>query len=105
MFGITLTSERRLRIRLLYLGVNYFLKDKEGNYLNDPKDKHVWVKWMELRVHNEVDAIKIPTGYIPKYEDLRKLFKQVREKDYSKKRVYQNSLASEFKKTCLRLSG
>ena len=65
-------------------GVNYFLKDKKGNYLNDPKDKHVWVKWMELRVHNEVDAIKTPTGYIPKYEDLRKLFKQVREVDYSK---------------------
>ncbi|MHC3129230.1 MAG: phosphoenolpyruvate carboxykinase (GTP) [Candidatus Bathyarchaeota archaeon] len=65
-------------------GVNYFLEDEEGNYLNDPKDKHVWVKWMELRVHGEVDAIKSPTGYIPKYEDLRKLFKQVRNKDYSK---------------------
>jgi phosphoenolpyruvate carboxykinase (GTP) len=65
-------------------GVNYFLKDQEGNYLNDPSDKHVWVKWMELRVHGEVDAIETPTGYIPKYEDLRKLFKQVRGKDYSK---------------------
>jgi phosphoenolpyruvate carboxykinase (GTP) len=65
-------------------GVNYFLQDKEGNYLNDPKDKHVWVKWMELRVHGEVDAIKAPTGYLPKYEDLRRLFKQVRGKDYSK---------------------
>lgn len=65
-------------------GVNYFLQDKKGNYLNDPSDKHVWVKWMELRVHDEVDAIMTPTGYIPKYEDLRKLFKQVRGKDYSK---------------------
>jgi len=65
-------------------GVNYFLQDKEGKYLNDPSDKHVWVKWMELRVHDEVDAIMTPTGYIPKYEDLRKLFKQVRGKDYSK---------------------
>ncbi|MBN1784811.1 MAG: phosphoenolpyruvate carboxykinase (GTP) [Candidatus Bathyarchaeota archaeon] len=65
-------------------GVNYFLKDKIGNYLNDPKDKHVWVKWMELRVHGEVDAIQTPTGYIPEYEDLRKLFKQVRNKDYTK---------------------
>jgi phosphoenolpyruvate carboxykinase (GTP) len=65
-------------------GVNYFLKDKEGKYLNDPMDKHVWVKWMELRVHDEVDAIETPTGYIPKYEDLRRLFKQVRGKDYSK---------------------
>ena len=65
-------------------GVNYFLQDKEGNYLNDPKDKHVWVKWMELRVNGEVDVIKTPTGCIPKYEDLRKLFKQVRDKDYTK---------------------
>jgi phosphoenolpyruvate carboxykinase (GTP) len=65
-------------------GVNYFLKDEQGNYLNDPSDKHVWVKWMELRVHGEVDAIETPTGYIPKYEDLRRLFKQVRGKDYSK---------------------
>jgi phosphoenolpyruvate carboxykinase (GTP) len=65
-------------------GVNYFLKDKEGKYLNDPSDKHVWVKWMELRVHGEVDAIETPTGYIPKYEDLRRLFKEVRGKDYGK---------------------
>jgi phosphoenolpyruvate carboxykinase (GTP) len=68
----------------LIFGVNYFLKDKEGNYLNDPMDKHVWVKWMELRVHGEVDVIETPTGCIPRYEDLRKLFKQVRDKDYSK---------------------
>ena len=67
----------------IVFGVNYFLKDKQGNYLNDPKDKHVWVKWMELRVHNEVEAIKTPTGYIPKYEDLYKLFKQVRQSDYT----------------------
>ncbi len=39
---------------------------------------------MELRVHGEVEAIKTPTGFIPKYEDLCKLFKQVRKKDYSK---------------------
>jgi len=66
-------------------GVNYFLKDREGeNYLNGPSDKHVWVKWMELRVHGEVDVIKTPTGCIPKYEDLRKLFKQVLDKEYSR---------------------
>jgi phosphoenolpyruvate carboxykinase (GTP) len=39
---------------------------------------------MELRVHNEADAIATPTGYIPKYEDLRKLFKQVLNKNYAK---------------------
>lgn len=73
----------------IVFGVNYFLKDKQGNYLNDPKDKHVWVKWMELRVHGEVDAIKTPTGYVPKYEDLRKLFKKVRNKDYTKEEYNQ----------------
>ncbi|MBT8171906.1 phosphoenolpyruvate carboxykinase (GTP) [Candidatus Bathyarchaeota archaeon] len=75
---------KKLKNPPVVFGVNYFLKDEKGNYLNDPKDKHVWVKWMELRVHNEVDAIKTPTGFIPKYEDLRKIFKQVRNKNYSK---------------------
>lgn len=66
-------------------GVNYFLKDKDnGKYLNTPQDKHVWLKWMELRVHKEVEALTSPTGYIPKYEDLRILFKQVLGKDYPK---------------------
>jgi phosphoenolpyruvate carboxykinase (GTP) len=39
---------------------------------------------MELRVHNEVDAIKTPTGYIPKYEDLKRLFKEVLNREYTK---------------------
>ena len=39
---------------------------------------------MELRVHNDVKAIKCPTGLIPCYDDLAKLFKQVLKKDYTK---------------------
>jgi phosphoenolpyruvate carboxykinase (GTP) len=75
----------KLKKAPLVFGVNYFLKDKDnGKYLNSPRDKHVWIKWMELRVHNEVDAIKSPTGWIPKYEDLRRLFKEVLGKDYAK---------------------
>lgn len=65
-------------------GVNYFLKDKEGNFTNEKTDKKVWLKWMELRVHDEVGAIKTPTGYIPRYEDLKKLFREVLNKDYSR---------------------
>jgi len=67
----------------LIFSVNYFLKDKDGNFLNEKTDKKVWYKWAELRVHKEVDAIKTPTGYIPKYEDLKRLFKEVLNKDYS----------------------
>ena len=64
-------------------GVNYFLRDKDGKFVNGIRDKHVWIKWMELRVHGEVEAIETPTGFIPKYEDLKKLFKEVLDKDYT----------------------
>jgi phosphoenolpyruvate carboxykinase (GTP) len=65
-------------------GVNYFLKDKEsGEFLNAKTDKGIWLKWAELRAHGEVDAIETPTGLIPKYEDLKRLFKEVQNKDYS----------------------
>ncbi|MFH1996793.1 MAG: phosphoenolpyruvate carboxykinase (GTP) [Candidatus Omnitrophota bacterium] len=63
--------------------VNYFQKGKDGGYLTAMEDKRVWVKWMELRVNQEIDAIKTPTGYIPKYKDLKRLFKDVLEKDYA----------------------
>lgn len=65
-------------------GVNYFLRDENGKFLNGVRDKHVWVKWMELRVNGDVDAIETPTGLIPKYEDLKALFKEVLGKDYSR---------------------
>jgi phosphoenolpyruvate carboxykinase (GTP) len=65
-------------------GVNYFLRDKEGNFVNGVRDKHVWVKWMELRVHGDVGAITCPTGQIPRYEDLVPLFKQVLDKEYTR---------------------
>ena len=64
--------------------VNYFLRGKDGNWLNQKTDKAVWLKWMELRVHGEVDALKTPTGLIPQYPDLQKLFKQVLKRDYSR---------------------
>jgi phosphoenolpyruvate carboxykinase (GTP) len=75
----------KLKKQPIVFGVNYFLKEAgNGKYLNSPQDKHIWVKWMELRVHKEVGALKTPTGLIPKYEDLKKLFKQVLKKDYTK---------------------
>ncbi len=76
---------KKLKKAPLVFGVNYFLRDKDnGKFLNAPQDKHVWIKWMELRVHGEAGAIRSPTGYLPKYEDLRKLFKRVLSKDYAK---------------------
>jgi len=69
--------------------VNYFLKDDQGNYLNDKKDKCVWLKWMERRIHGEVEAIETPTGMIPRYEDLVPLFREVLNKEYSREEYEQ----------------
>ncbi len=76
---------KKLKKVPLVFGVNYFLRDlRTGEFLNEHQDKHVWVKWMELRINNDVEAIETPTGWIPKYEDLQPLFKQVLDKDYTK---------------------
>jgi len=68
----------------LIFSVNYFLKDKKGKYLNGIADKLVWLLWAELRVNSEAAAIETPTGMIPVYEDLQKLFKDHLGKDYTK---------------------
>jgi phosphoenolpyruvate carboxykinase (GTP) len=60
----------------LIFSVNYFLRGKDGKYLNTMADKLVWILWAELRVNGDVDAIKTPTGFIPKYDDLARLFEQ-----------------------------
>ena len=64
-------------------GVNYFLMDENGKFLNGIRDKHVWIHWMERRIHNDAGALKTPTGLIPKYSDLKVLFREVLGKDYS----------------------
>jgi len=76
---------KKLNKAPLVFGANYFLRDlKTGKYLNHHQDKHVWVKWMELRINNNVEALNAPTGMIPKYEDLQMLFRQVFDKDYTR---------------------
>ncbi len=66
----------------LVFATNYFLK-KNGTFLNEKVDKKVWLLWMEGRVHGEYDAIETPIGFIPKYEDLKDLFKKIFNRDYT----------------------
>ena len=74
---------KKLRKTPKIFAVNYFLREN-GKWLNHKLDKAVWLKWMELRVHGDVDAIETPIGYIPKYGDLKMLFREVLNKDYSR---------------------
>jgi phosphoenolpyruvate carboxykinase (GTP) len=68
-------------------GLNYFLtheaRDGKGTgLLGEKKDVHVWLGWLELFTHGDVGAIETPIGLIPKYEDLKKLFRESINKDY-----------------------
>lgn len=75
----------KLKKQPLIFGVNYFLRDREtGEFVNERRDKQVWIRWMELRAHGEVGAFESPTGLLPKYEDLRELFRQVRGVEYAR---------------------
>jgi len=46
---------------------------------------------MELRVNNDVDAIETPTGYIPIYTDLVKLFERELNKEFSEQ-LYEKTI-------------
>jgi phosphoenolpyruvate carboxykinase (GTP) len=72
---------RRLKLCPRVFATNYFLKH-EGRYTNEKVDKKVWLIWAEGRIHGEYEALKTPVGYIPRYEDLRALFRQIFKRDY-----------------------
>jgi len=66
----------------LIFGVNYFLRGEDGKWLNGVMDKHVWIKWAELRANGDVETIATPVGLLPLYEDLQVLFTAVLGRDY-----------------------
>jgi phosphoenolpyruvate carboxykinase (GTP) len=73
--------------RPILAGLNYFLSDEarggsSKKLLGEKKDVKAWMAWLERRAHNEVDAVDTPIGYLPKYEDLKRLFKERIEKEY-----------------------
>lgn len=68
-------------------GLNYFLTDEArgGNskkLLGEKKDVKAWMGWLERRARHEVDAVETPIGFIPRYPDLKKLFKDRIGKNY-----------------------
>lgn len=73
---------RKLTKPPVVFGVNYFLRDETGRFVNSVRDKHVWLKWMERRVHGEAGAARGPTGWIPLHEDLAALFRDVLGVEY-----------------------
>ncbi len=73
--------------RPIMAGLNYFLTEEarggsSKKLLGEKRDVKVWLAWLERRVHDEVEAIETPIGFIPKYQDLKDLFKSIIDKDY-----------------------
>ncbi len=68
-------------------GLNYFLTEEaRGGHskklLGEKRDVKVWMGWLERHVHQEVEFIDTPIGKLPKYNDLKALFKSIIDKDY-----------------------
>ena len=75
---------------------NYFLLTREGKFCTGKLAKKVWMHWFEGRVHGEYEAYETPTGFIPKYEDLKVLFKELLDEDYKEEDyTYQFSFRAD----------
>ena len=78
----------KLADKPILAGLNYFLTHGErggegSKLLGEKRDVTVWLGWLELRAHGEVEAIDTPVGYLPLYEDLKKLFADKIDKEYT----------------------
>ena len=68
-------------------GLNYFLTEEarggsSKKLLGEKRDVKVWLAWLERHAHNEMGVIDTPIGNLPKYDDLKTLFKDIISKDY-----------------------
>ncbi len=62
---------------------NYFMRNKDGNFMTSKLAKKVWLHWAEGRIHGEYESHDTPTGKIPLYKDLKELFKKHLNEDFS----------------------
>lgn len=74
--------------RPIIAGLNYFLThgNRGGSgdkLLGEKKDVKAWLGWLELFANGDVEAIASPIGYLPKYQDLARLFATI-SKEYPK---------------------
>lgn len=64
--------------------VNYFLRGDKGQFLTSKLAKKVWLHWAERRIHGEAEAYRTPLGLIPMYDDLKEMFRDLLQEDFSK---------------------
>ncbi len=74
--------------RPVMAGLNYFLTHENrgssgSGLLGQKRDVKVWLGWLDLFANGDVQAIDSPIGWLPHYEDLKKLFDGI-GKEYPK---------------------
>lgn len=79
---------RRLKRVPKVFATNYFLRH-EGRYTNSKLDKKVWILWAEGRIHSDYEAIRTPIGYLPKYDDLNRIFQNALGRNYTSEEYLQ----------------
>ncbi len=80
----------KLTQKPILAGLNYFLihaarggESGDTRLLGEKRDVKPWLTWLELRANSDVKAIDTPIGYLPLYEDLKNIFKETIEKEYT----------------------
>jgi phosphoenolpyruvate carboxykinase (GTP) len=73
--------------RPILAGLNYFLTHEarggEGKQLlGEKRDVRAWLTWLARFAHGDYEGIETPIGFIPRYEDLKEVFKSTIDKEY-----------------------
>lgn len=69
--------------------LNYFLTEEarggsSKKLLGEKRDVRVWLTWLAKLANKEVTGIRTALGVIPQYDELKSLFSELINKDYSK---------------------
>ena len=80
----------KIKDKPVMAGLNYFLTNEarggepgDTRLIGEKRDVKSWLTWLEYRAHGEVKAVDTPIGYLPLYEDLKAIFKETIEKEYT----------------------
>lgn len=83
-FGSKRTPDSK---RVVMAGLNYFLTHEarggeSKKLLGEKRDVKVWLGWLARHANRKAGTIQTPIGGIPRYDDLKSLFKKIIDKEY-----------------------
>ncbi len=86
----TFYNSEKLTQKPIMAGLNYFLTHgarggelEDTGLIGEKKDVKPWLTWLEHRANGDAKAIETPIGYIPLFEDLKAIFNDTIEKEYT----------------------